>query len=96
MGQPTASALTFPSPPLALAAAGTYVLAACQDGVHIYDQASSSWVQSLPFPPDAQPAPGQQLAAAHNATGSCILVAGYRRVRWCPAPNFAMHLLRDL
>jgi len=80
-GRPASSALTFPGTPLALAAAGIYVLAACADAVHVFDRAAAAWVQSLPFPGGVRAAPGQQLSAAQSARGACVLVAGFRRVR---------------
>ncbi len=79
-GQPAQSALTFPSTPAALAASEIYVLAACADGVHVYDRTTAAWVQSLPYPDGLRTAPGQQLYTAHNPSGSVVLVAGYRRV----------------
>jgi hypothetical protein len=83
-GRPASSALTFPDAPLALAAAGIYVLAACADGVHVYDRGAAAWVQSLPFPGGLRAAPGQQLCAAQSARGACVLVAGFRRARARP------------
>lgn len=79
-GQPAQSAMTFPSTPAALAASEIYVLAACVDGVHVYDRSTAAWVQSLPYPEGLRTAPGQQLYTAHNPSGSVVLVAGYRRV----------------
>ena len=79
-GHPTHSALAFPTTPCALAVSGIYVLAACADGLHAYDRATSAWVQSLPYPGGARTAPGQQLSSAQNASGSCVLIAGYRKV----------------
>ena len=79
-GHPAHSALTFPSTPAALAASEIYVLAACADGVHVYDRTTAAWVQSLPYPDGLRTAPGQQLYSAHNPSGSVVLVAGYRRV----------------
>ena len=85
-GHPTHSALAFPSTPSALAVSGIYVLAACADGLHAYDRATSAWVQSLPYPGGLRTAPGQQLSSAQNANGSCVLVAGFRKV-WQPSPH---------
>ena len=79
-GHPTHSALAFPTTPCALAVSGIYVLAACADGLYAYDRASSAWVQSLPYPGGVRTAPGQQLSSAQNASGSCVLIAGYRKV----------------
>ncbi|KAK9806735.1 hypothetical protein WJX72_000925 [[Myrmecia] bisecta] len=84
-GHPTHSALTFPSAPTALAVAGLYVLAACEEGVHIYERSTASWVQSLPYPDGLRPAPGQQLLTAHNLKGTCVLVAGFRKI-WMYKP----------
>ena len=83
-GHPTHSALAFPSTPSALAVSGIYVLAACADGLHAYDRATSAWVQSLPYPGGVRTAPGQQLSSAQNPSGSCVLIAGYRKVRQLP------------
>ena len=83
-GHPTHSALAFPSTPSALAVSGIYVLAACADGLHAYDRATSAWVQSLPYPGGVRTAPGQQLSSAQNASGSCVLIAGFRKV--CKSP----------
>ena len=79
-GHPTHSALAFPSTPSALAVSGIYVLAACADGLHAYDRATSAWVQSLPYPGGVRAAPGQQLSSAQNGSGSCVLIAGFRKV----------------
>ena len=83
-GAPTQSALTFPEAPYALAAAGgAHVLAACGEGVHVYELrgGGGGWVQALPWPGGVRAAPGQQLAAAANPRGSVVLLAGYRKVR---------------
>ena len=80
-GQPAQSALTFPSTPIALAASGIYILAACTDGVHIYDRTSSAWVQSLPYPSGIAPSPGQSITTAYNTKGSCVLFSGLYKVR---------------
>lgn len=80
-GAPTGTALTFPAPAPILASAAMYVLAACADGVHVYDRTTADWVQSLAYPGGLKAAPGQHLAVAQNVKGSCILVAGYRKVR---------------
>ena len=79
-GQPAQSALTFPSTPIALAASGLYILAACTDGVHVYDRTSSAWVQSLPYPPGIVPSPGQSITTAYNTKGSCVLFSGLHKV----------------
>jgi hypothetical protein len=80
-GAPAQAGLTFPAAPSALAASGFHVLAACADGVHVYDRTSAAWVQRLTWPDGLRTAPGQQLCAAANPRGSVVLVAGYRRVR---------------
>ena len=80
MGQPAQSALTFPSTPIALAASGLYILAACLDGVHVYDRTSSAWVQSLPYPSGVVPSPGQSITTAYNVKGSCVLFSGLHKV----------------
>lgn len=89
-GQPTGTALTFPTTPGAIAAAGMHVLAACTDAMHVYDRTSAVLVQSLPYLEGAQPTPGQRLLTSHDPRGSCICLAGLRKVRaWqrevCPA-----------
>lgn len=79
-GQPAQSALTFPSTPIALAASGLYILAACADGVHVYDRTSSAWVQSLPYPSGIVPSPGQSITTAYNTKGTCVLFSGLHKV----------------
>ena len=79
-GQPTSSALTFPSGPSALAAVDIFVLAVCTDAIHVFELSSSALIQSLYFPADQRPAPDQQLLANQNATGSRVVVAGFRKV----------------
>lgn len=89
-GQPAQSALTFPSTPIALAASGLYILAACTDGVHVYDRTSASWVQSLPYPPGVTPSPGQSIITAYNNKGSCVLFSGLQKVSLCANLQFAL------
>eukprot|EP00884_Botryococcus_braunii_P004337 jgi/Botrbrau1/13904/Bobra.0017s0011.1 len=84
-GSPTGTALTLPPGVPGLASSGLYVLAACADGVHIFDRTSSAWVQSLGYPGGLRAAPGQQLLVSQNVKGSCVLVAGYRKV-WMYRP----------
>lgn len=79
-GNPAGSALTFPSVPRAIAAAGLYVLVACQEGVHVFDSASAAIVQSLPYPNDLRPSRSQKLLSAVNSLGTCVLVSGYHQV----------------
>ena len=67
--------------PGAVGVVGEYVLAACQEGMHCLHWPSATLVQTLPFPPDARPSPGQLLHTAQTASGSCMCLAGYRRVR---------------
>ena len=80
-GHPAQSALTFPSTPIALAASGLYILAACQDGIHVYDRTSAAWVQSLPYPAGVVPSPGQTVVTAYNNKGTCVLFAGQQKVQ---------------
>ncbi|KAK9839815.1 hypothetical protein WJX81_003522 [Elliptochloris bilobata] len=94
-GRPATSALTFPDTPLALAAAGIYVLAACADAVHVYDRTAAAWVQTLPYLGNARAAPGQQLASAQGARGACVLIAGFRRV-WLYRPVALEEQAREL
>lgn len=84
-GHPTGTALTFPTTPGAIVAAGMHVLAACSDAMHVYDRQTAAHVQSLPYMPGAQPNPGQRLLTACNPRGACICLAGQRKV--CP-PQF--------
>ena len=79
-GQPAQSALTFPSTPIALAASGLYILAACQDGIHVYERTSAAWVQSLAYPAGVVPSPGQTVVTAYNTKGNCVLFAGQQKV----------------
>ena len=80
-GHPTHSALTFPSAPGALGVLGDHVLAACPEAMHCLHWPSAGLVQSLPFPADARPQPGQLLHAAQAASGACMCLAGYHLVR---------------
>ena len=64
----------------ALGVLGDHVLAACPEGVHCLHWPSAELVQSLPFPPDARPLPGQLLHAAQAASGTCMCLAGYHLV----------------
>ena len=84
-GSPVNTTLAFPSVPLSLAVSGLYILAACQDGVHVYDRTTAAWAQTLPYPEGAVPAPGQPVICAANSSGSCIAIAGLRKVRACSA-----------
>lgn len=79
-GQPTGTALTFPTTPGAIVAAGAHVLAACTDGMHVYDRAAAAHVQSLPWLEGSQPSPGQRLLTGHDPKGACICLAGMRKV----------------
>ena len=80
-GQPASSALTFPAMPVALAAAGLYVVAAGDDGLWVFDRASGECVQQLPYGEGIVAAPGQQVLTADDARGSCIAIAGNRKVK---------------
>lgn len=93
-GQPAQSALTFPSTPIALAASGLYILAACTDGVHVYDRTSASWVQSLPYPPGVTPSPGQSIITAYNNKGSCVLFSGLQKVSLLANLQFAICIIK--
>ena len=84
-GSPVNTTLTFPSVPLSLAVSGLYILAACQDGVYVYDRTTAAWAQTLPYPEGAVPAPGQPVICAANSSGSCIAIAGLRKVWACSA-----------
>ena len=81
VGTPTGSALTFLAMPVALAAAGIYVVAAAEDGLAVFDRLSGECVQQLAYGEDVVAAPGQQVLTADDAGGSCIAVAGRRVVR---------------
>jgi hypothetical protein len=85
-GHPLENALTFPTGPSALIAAGNLLLAVCADAVHVFDLDHSELIQSLHFPLNQQPAPNQHLLACSNAATTRVLVAGFRRVPpldWC-------------
>ena len=84
-GSPVNTTLTFPSAPLSLAVSGLYILAACQDGVQVYDRTTAACAQTLPYPEGAVPAPGQPVICAANSSGSCIAIAGLRKVWACSA-----------
>ena len=64
---------------------GDHVLAACQEGMHCVHWPTAALVQTLEFPPDARPSPGQLLHVAQTASGTCMCLAGYRRVRLLPS-----------
>ena len=79
-GNPTGSALTFLAMPVALAAAGIYVVAAAEDGLAVFDRLSGECVQQLSYGAGVVAAPGQQVLTADDASGSCIAIAGRRVV----------------
>lgn len=68
---------------------GEHVLAACPEGLHCLHWPSAQLVQSLPFPADARPMPGQLLHAAQAASGACMCLAGYHLVRLAGLHQFA-------
>jgi hypothetical protein len=59
-GSPVGSALRLDglATPRALAASGTYVLAACEDAIHVFDCQSGGEVQLLEYGPGMRPSPG--------------------------------------
>eukprot|EP00879_Flechtneria_rotunda_P031553 GHRR01034479.1.p1 GENE.GHRR01034479.1~~GHRR01034479.1.p1 ORF type:complete len:455 (+),score=204.41 GHRR01034479.1:504-1868(+) len=62
--------------PLALAAAGLFVVALCDDGVHVFDRTNSREVQHIDYShDDAYVRLTQRLPAAGDAGGSCICLA---------------------
>lgn len=79
-GEPAAASLTFPVAPSALAFAGGFCMAANSSSVYIFDLSTSELVQTIEFPPSFQQPIQQQLLTARDAQGSCILIAGFRRV----------------
>ena len=68
------------------------MLAACREGVHVYDRTSGAWVQSLPYPGGLAVAPGQPVTTASNPNGDCVLVAGLRKV----TPAHKLHIYDGL
>lgn len=79
-GSPAISALSFPALPAALASAGFYVVTAGDAGIAVFDRSSGECVQQLPYGEGIVAAPGQQVLAADDAHGSCIAIAGNRKV----------------
>ena len=89
-GQPASSALSFHAAPAALAAAGPYVVTAGDVGLAVFERSSGECVQQLPYGEGIVAAPGQQVLAADVACGSCIAIAGNRKVR-VPRPPLIEH-----
>lgn len=69
--------LQLPMPPIALAAAGLFVVALCDDGVHVFDHTRGSReVQHIDFAhDDAYVRLSGRLPAAADASGRCICLA---------------------
>lgn len=75
--------LQLPLPPLALASAGLFVVAVCDDGVYIFDRNSSRQVQQIEYAhDDAYVGLTQRLPAAADAGGRCICLATSSQVLW--------------
>ena len=79
-GSPASSALSFPALPAALASAGFYVISAGDQGLAVFERSSGDCVQQLPYGEGIVAAPGQQVLAADDVHGSCIAIAGNRKV----------------
>lgn len=80
-GQPASSALSFHAAPAALASAGLYVVTAGNEGLSVFERSSGECVQQLPYGDGIVAAPNQQVLAADDACGSCIAIAGNRKVQ---------------
>ena len=93
-GSPASSALSFPALPAALASAGFYVVTAGDQGLAVFDRSSGECVQQLPYGEGIVAAPGQQVLAADDAHGSCIAIAGNRKV--CVLPTTLTSACRQL
>lgn len=75
--------LQLPLPPLALASAGLFVVAVCDDGVYVFDRNSSRQVQQMEYAhDDAYVGLTQRLPAAADAGGRCICLATSSQVLW--------------
>lgn len=85
-GSPASSALSFPALPAALASAGFYVVTAGDQGLAVFERSSGDCVQQLPYGEGIVVAPGQQVLAADDVHGSCIAIAGNRKVGHPPSP----------
>lgn len=73
--------LQLAMPPLALAAAGMFVVAVCDDGVHVFDRASSREVQHIDYMHDDEfVALSGRLPVATDAAGRCIVLAAAGQV----------------
>lgn len=79
-GHPASSALSFHATPAALASAGLYVITAGDEGLAVFERSTGECVQQLPYGEGIVAAPGQHILAADNAHGSCIAIAGNRKV----------------
>ena len=86
-GTPVGSALRLEglATPRALATSGSYVLAACEDGIHVFDcgpAGGGGEVQQLSYGGGLRPLPGER--AGGRLLGGCV---GSRRVApgWLPA-----------
>lgn len=79
-GHPASSALSFHATPAALASAGLYVVTAGDEGLAVFERSTGECVQQLPYGEGIVAAPGQHILAADNAHGSCIAIAGNRKV----------------
>lgn len=75
--------LQLPLPPLALASAGLFVVAVCDDGVYAFDRNSSRQVQQIEYAhDDTYVGLSQRLPAAADAGGRCICLATSSQVLW--------------
>jgi hypothetical protein len=68
-------------PPLALAATGFFVVAVCDDGVHVFDRSSSQEVQHIDYAhDDAYVRLNSVIPAAADAASKCICLASSSQV----------------
>ncbi|GAB4818896.1 hypothetical protein N2152v2_005942 [Parachlorella kessleri] len=96
-GSPAGSALRLDglATPRALAASGPYLLAACEDAIHVFDCAEGGEVQVLEYGAGLRPLPGQLMFGADNPSGSCVLLAG-RAVVWACLPVSSEEQAREV
>lgn len=75
--------LQLPLPPLALASAGLFLVAVCDDGVYVFDRSTSRQVQQVPYAhDDTYTGLLQRLPAAADSSGQCICIATSSTVVW--------------
>jgi hypothetical protein len=98
-GEPVGNPLSLEGlPPVrALGAGAGFVVAACEDGMHVFDPGTGARAQSLPYGADASPAPGQPIFAASGGgpAAGCVVVAGRHKV-WALVPLPPVRQAREL